>query len=181
MTPERRCVVLILDGLGDRPIPALGGRTPLEAARTPRLDRLAATGRCGLVDPVEEGRVPNTHTGVGVLFGLRPEQRGLLHRGPIEAAGAGIRLQPGDIAFRANLAMLERRAGRPEHRREEVGELADETADRRRAAARNEQGDYAQREVTGAVAGFPRLHQGLLATVRGWLASRVDGRQLKLR
>ena len=55
MTPERRCVVLILDGLGDRPIPALGGRTPLEAARTPRLDRLAATGRCGLVDPVEHG------------------------------------------------------------------------------------------------------------------------------
>ena len=122
MNPARRCVVLILDGLGDRPVPALGNRTPLEAARTPRLDHLAATGKCGLVDPIAPGRVPNTHTGVGVLFGLRPEQRGLLHRGPIEAAGAGIRLQPGDIAFRANLAtlapaddglvVLDRRAGR---------------------------------------------------------------------
>jgi 2,3-bisphosphoglycerate-independent phosphoglycerate mutase len=122
VNPARRCIVLILDGLGDRPVAALGGRTPLEAARTPRLDRMAATGYCGLVDPIAPGRVPNTHTGVGVLFGLRPGQRGLLHRGPVEAAGAGVHLQPGDIAFRANLAtlapgdgglvVLDRRAGR---------------------------------------------------------------------
>lgn len=111
MSPVRRCFVLILDGLGDRPVPALGGRTPLEAARTPRLDRLAAAGRLGLVDPVEPGRVPNTHTGVGVLFGLRASQRHLLKRGPVEAVGAGLRLAPGDVAFRANLATLERRDG----------------------------------------------------------------------
>ena len=111
MKPGRRCVVLILDGLGDRPVPSLGGRTPLEAARTPRLDRLAVAGYCGLVDPVKEGRVPNTHTGVGVLFGLRASQRRLLHRGPVEAAGAGLALRPGDVAFRANLATLEHRDG----------------------------------------------------------------------
>lgn len=108
--PERRCVVLILDGLGDLPVESLGGKTPLEAAMTPRLDRLAAAGYYGLVDPVAPGVVPNTHTGVGLVFGLRPEQRALLKRGPVEAAGAGVQLQAGDIAFRANFATLEERA-----------------------------------------------------------------------
>ena len=74
----RGCVVLILDGLGDLPVASLGGRTPLEAASTPNLDRFAAAGSYGLVDTVAEGVVPNTHTGVGLLFGLNPKQRGLL-------------------------------------------------------------------------------------------------------
>ena len=52
--------------------------------------------------------MPNTHTGVGIQFGLRPRQRTLLRRGPVEAAGAGLELAPGDVAFRANLATLER-------------------------------------------------------------------------
>ena len=108
----RRCVFLVLDGLGDLPVPALGGMTPLEAADTPRLDRLASAGRYGLVDPIAAGVVPNTHTGVGTLLGLYPRQFDRMSRGPIEAAGAGRRLQPGEIAFRANLATLERRDGR---------------------------------------------------------------------
>jgi len=108
----RRCLFLILDGLGDLPVPELGGRTPLEAAETPRLDRMAATGRCGLVDPIADGVVPNTHTGVGTLLGLYPGQAGRLSRGPVEAAGAGRALRPGEIAFRANLATLERRGDR---------------------------------------------------------------------
>jgi len=108
----RRGVFVILDGLGDLPVPALGGRTPLEAAATPNLDRLAATGRFGLVDPIAEGVVPNTHTGVGLLLGLHPDQAPRLSRGPVEAAGAGYSLGPGDIAFRANLATLERRGER---------------------------------------------------------------------
>lgn len=119
---QRRCVVLILDGLGDQPIPSLGDRTPLEAAYTPRLDRLAHAGRSGLVDPIARGIVPNTHTGVGMLFGLRPRQRDLLKRGPVEAAGAGLDIESGDVAFRANLStvagdgdwlrVVDRRAGR---------------------------------------------------------------------
>lgn len=109
---RRRCVVLILDGLGDRPVPSLGGLTPLEAATTPRLDRLAAAGRFGQVDPLARGVVPNTHSGVGLMLGLKPEEKGLLQRGPIEAAGAGLTLQAGDIALRANFATLEDRGGR---------------------------------------------------------------------
>jgi 2,3-bisphosphoglycerate-independent phosphoglycerate mutase len=109
---QKRCVVLILDGLGDRPVASLGGLTPLEAALTPNLDRMASRGRFGLVDPVAAGVVPNTHSGVGFMLGLKPEQREQLKRGPIEAAGAGLTLRRGDVAMRANLATVEDRAGR---------------------------------------------------------------------
>jgi 2,3-bisphosphoglycerate-independent phosphoglycerate mutase len=115
-------VLLIIDGLGDLPIPALDGKTPLEAARTPVLDRLAAGGLYGLVDPIEHGTVPNTHSGAGLLLGMLPGQAHNLHRGPVEAAGLGIPLQTGDVALRANLAtvrpvnggleVIDRRAGR---------------------------------------------------------------------
>jgi len=114
--------MLVVDGLGDLPVPELDGQTPLEAARTPNLDRMAAAGLFGLVDPLERGRVPNTDSGVGVLLGLPPEQADCLRRGPVEAAGAGRPLRPGEIAVRANFATLEagpggllvrdRRAGR---------------------------------------------------------------------
>lgn len=107
--PLQKAVILIVDGLGDLPIAELGGRTPLEVARTPVLDRMAADGRYGLVDPLLPGEIPNTDSGVGLLFGLPPEQAGALHRGPVEASGAGRRLQEGEIAVRANFATLEER------------------------------------------------------------------------
>ena len=112
ISPPRKCLVLILDGLGDLPVAQLDGRTPLEAAETPFFNRLAGSGLHGLVDPVAAGVTPNTHSGVGLMFGLRPEQRRLLKRGPVEAAGAGLKLKRGDIAFRANLATLEERGER---------------------------------------------------------------------
>ncbi len=105
----KRCVLLIIDGLGDLPVPELDGKTPLEAALTPVFDRLAGAGRYGLVDPIIPGAIPNTHSGTGRLMGLLPEQAGRLHRGPVEAAGAGQILVKGDIAMRANFATLERR------------------------------------------------------------------------
>ncbi|MFC1688148.1 2,3-bisphosphoglycerate-independent phosphoglycerate mutase [Pseudomonadota bacterium] len=128
---NQKCVIVILDGLGDRPVERLGGRTPLEAAATPVMNRLAGSGRYGLVDPIAPGVVPNTHSGCGVLFGVSPSDVSLLKRGPVEASGAGRRLQPGEIAFRCNFATLEagpdglhivdRRSGRIE---EDTAELA---------------------------------------------------------
>ena len=106
---RRRAVVVIVDGLGDLPVAALDDRTPLEAAHTPNLDRLAAAGHYGLVDPLEPGCVPNTDSGVGILLGLEPTQVDRLRRGPVEAAGAGRPLRPGEIAVRANFATLETR------------------------------------------------------------------------
>jgi len=106
-----KCVLLIIDGLGDLPVPEFDGKTPLEAAHTPLLDQLAGAGRYGLLDPIKPGVIPNTHSGTGMLMGLLPEQADRLNRGPVEAAGAGLVLAPGDIAVRANFATIERRDG----------------------------------------------------------------------
>ena len=107
MPDRQKCVLIIVDGLGDLPIPGLGGLTPLEAAHTPVLNRLAAAGRCGLVDPLSPGKIPNTHSGCGLLLGLLPEQVERMKRGPVEAAGAGRVLKSGEIAVRANFASVE--------------------------------------------------------------------------
>lgn len=109
-------LLLVIDGLADRPVRALGGRTPLQAADTPTLDRLAREGQCGLADPIAPGVVPDTASGNLALFGHSPLA---LKRGPVEALGAGLELSPGDIALRGNFATLDdnqqvvdRRAGR---------------------------------------------------------------------
>ena len=108
---HNKCVLLIIDGLGDLPAPELDGQTPLEAASTPLLDQLAGAGRCGLVDPITPGKIPHTHSGTGMLMGLLPEQVERLNRGPVEAAGAGRVLAAGDIAIRTNFASVERQHG----------------------------------------------------------------------
>ncbi len=109
-------LVVFIDGLADRPVKALGGHTPLQAAATPTLDRLAGEGCCGQVDAIEPGTVADTAAGSLALFGQPPR---LLARGPIEAIGAGLDLRPSDVALRANFATLggdgrivDRRAGR---------------------------------------------------------------------
>jgi 2,3-bisphosphoglycerate-independent phosphoglycerate mutase len=109
VVPERqKCVLLIIDGLGDLPVVSLGRQTPLEAARTPIMDSLAAAGQIGLLDPVNPGEIPNTHSGTGMLLGVLPGQLDRLTRGPVEAAGAGQVLRDGQIAIRVNFATLER-------------------------------------------------------------------------
>jgi 2,3-bisphosphoglycerate-independent phosphoglycerate mutase len=110
--PRGQAVLVIADGLGDLPIDGLGGLTPLEAARTPTMDSMAANGRFGLVDPIAPGVIPNTDSAVALLLGLPPKQAGCMKRGPVEAAGAGLALRPGDIAARTNFATLEPRGGR---------------------------------------------------------------------
>ncbi len=114
--PRAPTLLLALDGLPDRPLRALGGRTPLQAAATPHLDRLAREGRCGLADPVAPGVVPDTASGSLALFGQSP---GAMKRGAVEAIGAGMEPTPGDVALRGNFATLDargrvvdRRAGR---------------------------------------------------------------------
>jgi len=115
-------LIIILDGLGDRPCVQLNGSTPLEAANTPHLDKLTTEGLCGLVDPLAPGIPVSTHTGTGILLGLTPADAARLPRGPVEAAGIGLSMASGDIAVRCNFATLmshnnqltvtDRRAGR---------------------------------------------------------------------
>jgi 2,3-bisphosphoglycerate-independent phosphoglycerate mutase len=117
MTAEK-VLLLILDGISDRPCPELGGQTPLQAARTSNLDRVAREGICGLMDPIAPGIRPGSDTSHLNLLGYPPEKY-YTGRGPLEALGTGIRMEPGMIGFRCNYATLDdrgrvidRRAGR---------------------------------------------------------------------
>jgi len=110
--------MLICDGMADRPVPELNNRTPLEAARKPNMDKLAQRGICGLMDTIAPGIPPGSDTAHLALLGYDPFEV-YTGRGPFEAAGAGIDLLPGDVAFRANYATVDdnlvirdRRAGR---------------------------------------------------------------------
>ncbi len=113
-------LMIILDGLGDRPNSSLHGQTPLQAAKTPVMDKLLATGSCGLVDPLSAGFPVDTHTGSAALMGVARSDLLSLARGPVEAAGIGVDIQDGDVLLRANFATLQddactiidRRAGR---------------------------------------------------------------------
>lgn len=127
--PERKVLMLILDGLGDLPIAALDGRTPLEAAKTPVMDGWVADGRCGLVDPVEPGVTVETHAGTGTLMGLSTADAAALARGPVEAAGAGLDLKEGDIALRCNFAAVERENGALVIRDRRAGRILDGTVE----------------------------------------------------
>jgi 2,3-bisphosphoglycerate-independent phosphoglycerate mutase len=102
-----RVLLLILDGISDRPCSELGGRTPLEAAETPVLDQLAREGICGIMDPIGPGIRPGSDTAHLSLLGYPPE-RYYTGRGPLEAEGCGIHMEPGMIGFRANFATLDR-------------------------------------------------------------------------
>jgi 2,3-bisphosphoglycerate-independent phosphoglycerate mutase len=106
-----------LDGLGDDPIPEFGGRTPLEAARTPVLDDLARKGALGLVHTVGEDIAPESDIAVFAILGYDPREE---HpgRGVLEALGAGLDFRDGDLAYRINFAtqengeIVDRRVGR---------------------------------------------------------------------
>jgi 2,3-bisphosphoglycerate-independent phosphoglycerate mutase len=115
---KKQGLLIILDGLGDRPNPELNGMTPLESAKTPNLDYLASKGMCGNVYPIAPGIRVGTDVGHLHIFGY-DSNKVYSGRGPLEAYSAGIKLMPGDVAFRGNFATIEddytvidRRAGR---------------------------------------------------------------------
>jgi 2,3-bisphosphoglycerate-independent phosphoglycerate mutase len=92
--------------MADRPVPDLGGRTPLEVARTPNLDRMASRGILGMVATIPKGMPPGSDVGTMSVLGYAPCS---YHTGrsPIEAASMGVDLAPEDVAFRCNLVTIE--------------------------------------------------------------------------
>jgi 2,3-bisphosphoglycerate-independent phosphoglycerate mutase len=94
--------------MGDYPIDALGGQTPLQAARTPNMDRIAAC-RVGLVQTIPAGMEPGSDIANLALLGYEP---GVYPKGraPLEAASLGVKLGPDQVAFRMNLVTLDRKS-----------------------------------------------------------------------
>ena len=114
----KKAIVLIYDGLGDRPIASLGGLTPLEYAKTPNFDKLATEAQCGLMHTLGRGLRPGSDTSHLAIFGYEPAKY-YPGRGPIEVAGLGLKMQDGDVALRGNfgtvddnMVIQDRRAGR---------------------------------------------------------------------
>ncbi len=112
-----KIVLLVIDGLGGLP-DSRTGKTELETAHTPNLDRLVAEGTCGLTDPVSPGITPGSTPGHLALFGLDPVTYNI-GRGALEAVGIDFDLQPGEVVARGNFCTVndegiitDRRAGR---------------------------------------------------------------------
>ena len=115
-TPAK-IIMLVVDGLGGLPHPETG-RSELETADLPNLDRLAGQSACGLTTPVAPGVTPGSGPGHMALFGYDPVKY-LMGRGVLEALGIGVELGQGDVAARGNLCtgderglVVDRRAGR---------------------------------------------------------------------
>lgn len=112
-------VYVLLDGVGDLPHPNLVGKTPLDAASTPNLDRLVKNGTMGQVITVGKGIAPESDIAVFNMLGYKFKHDDYAGRGVVEAIGIGIDFKDGDLALRGNFATLnddgviiDRRAGR---------------------------------------------------------------------
>ena len=98
-------IVILCDGMADEPLESLGGRTPLEAARTPGMDRLAGKSEIGMVRTVPEGMAPGSDTANLSVIGYDPRK---YYSGPspLEALSIGADMAGDDVSFRCNLVTL---------------------------------------------------------------------------
>ena len=124
---ESKLVMVVIDGIGGLPV---RGKTELEAAKIPNLDRLASKSICGLIDPISYGITPGSGPSHLALFGYDPFQYEI-GRGVMEALGIGLRLTKDDLTARGNFAtvnekgiIVDRRAGRiPTEKNKEICEF----------------------------------------------------------
>ncbi len=113
----KKTILVIIDGLADRPIRQLGNKTPLEAANCPALDRLAAAGSSGMLDTLG-GKAPESDEAIMGILGYNP-YKFYTGRGPVEAVGLGMGIKNGMVSVRCNFATVtkfprlsDRRVGR---------------------------------------------------------------------
>ncbi len=112
-------IFVVLDGIGDRPCKILGDLTPLQAAHTPNIDYFASEARHGYVYTINEKIAPESDEAILALLGYDPKQY-YYGRGPLEAFGAGMKFENGNLALRVNFStvdkdgkrLIDRRVGR---------------------------------------------------------------------
>ena len=122
-------IILVMDGMADRQVIELDNKTPLQAAKTPNMDKLAKNGITGIMDPIKPGIIPGSDTAHLSILGYDPYVV-YTGRGPFEASGVGLDVIPGDIAFRCNFSTMDddgivtdRRAGRVREGTDELVEV----------------------------------------------------------
>ncbi len=127
-----KAIIIICDGMADRPHAELGKKTPLEIAKTGNMDTLARKGETGILDPIAPGIRAGTDTSHLAILGYDPKES-YTGRGPLEAAGIGLDILEGDIAIRCNFATVDdnlivrdRRAGRINEGTEELAKAVNE-------------------------------------------------------
>ena len=99
-------IIILGDGMSDRPIEKLGGKTPLMAANKPNIDALAVRGRCGRLVTVPEDMPPGSEVANLAVLGYDPREV-YQGRGVLEAASMGVELAPDELAMRCNLICIE--------------------------------------------------------------------------
>lgn len=99
-------IIILGDGMADHAVERLGGKTLLEYANTPNMDRLARIGRTGRLATVPDGFLPGSEVANATILGydMNKVYEG---RGPLEAASIGYEMEPGDLALRCNIICLE--------------------------------------------------------------------------
>lgn len=115
----KKLLYIVLDGLGDRPIEELGGKTPLEAADTPNMDGLSKNAKMGIVHTVEKNVAPESDVAVISILGYEAAEY-YTGRGPLESFAVGLKVNDGDLAYRVNFStkdiasskIIDRRVGR---------------------------------------------------------------------
>ena len=98
-------VIILGDGMADRPIPELENKTPLEYAKTPYMDSLAQKGELGLVHTIPEGMKPGSDTANLSVIGYDPKKY-YSGRSPLEALSIGVPMKDTDVALRCNIVTL---------------------------------------------------------------------------
>ena len=105
---DMKYALLIGDGMADRPLKILGGKTPLQTAGTPNMDEIASGGMLGLVKTVSRKTGKSSDVATLSILGYEPSKY-YTGRGPLEAVSMGVRLGNQDVAFRCNLVTVDER------------------------------------------------------------------------
>ncbi|MFZ0006361.1 MAG: cofactor-independent phosphoglycerate mutase [Methanoregula sp.] len=98
-------ILILGDGMADEPLAQIGGKTPLEYAKTPHMDKMAKEGACGMLQTIPEGFEAGSDIANMSILGYAPAQY-YTGRGPLEALSMGVDLAPTDVAYRCNIVTV---------------------------------------------------------------------------